>query len=104
MSGARGRARRIWGRLSGNDIVELRSELDEQRSVILGINHSVQQILAIVETLNHDVRSGSDEQLPLFQGYVERLRVDAETAISATQVIERQLARIEALGTPGATR
>lgn len=90
----------VIARLKGSDVAALRAELESQRSVILGINHSVQQILGIVEALNHDVRSGSDAQLPLFQGYVERLRVDAETAIAATQVIERQLAAIEARGLP----
>ena len=33
--------------------------------------------------------------LPLFLGYSERLRLDADTAVSATQVIERQLAILD---------
>lgn len=55
----------------------------------------------IVQTLNHDIRVGAPESLPLFLGYAERLRLDAETAAGVAQVIERQLARFEdRLGRP----
>lgn len=58
------------------------------REVLLNINH-------VLLELNHDVRSGAERSLPLFVGYTERLRLDADTAIGATQVIERQLALID---------
>ena len=45
--------------------------------------------------MNHDVHSGAEDALPLFVGYAERLRLDADTAIGATQVIERQLSELE---------
>lgn len=55
----------------------------------------VEQMNQTLQTLNHDVRSGAEEALPLFLGYSERLRLDADTAIGAAQVIERQLAELE---------
>lgn len=70
----------------------MRAELDEIRRVVLQMNHTVTQLHEVVETLNHDVRSGAEPALPLFLGHAERLRLDADTAIGATQVIERQLA------------
>jgi len=74
------------------------------REVVLNINHVVTQLQDTVNELNHDVRSGAERSLPLFLGYSERLRLDADTAIGATQVIERQLAlldeRLAATGTP----
>ncbi len=57
---------------------------------------------AVLLELNHDVRSGAAEALPLFLGYAERLRLDTDTAIGAAQVIERQLARLEAVTDPPA--
>jgi hypothetical protein len=71
---------------------ELRDELASMRELLHNINHVVVQIHEVVETLNHDVRSGAEPALPLFLGHAERLRLDADTAIGATQVIERQLA------------
>ena len=79
-------------RLRGDHLVEMRAELDEIRRVVLQMNHTVTQLHEVVETLNHDVRSGAEPALPLFLGHAERLRLDADTAIGATQVIERQLA------------
>lgn len=82
----------IVRRLRGDQVAELRDELAEVRRVVLNINHVVTQLHEVVETLNHDVRSGAEPALPLFLGHAERLRLDADTAIGATQVIERQLA------------
>ena len=65
------------------------------REVVLNINHVVTQLQDTVNELNHDVRSGAEQSLPLFLGYSERLRLDADTAIGATQVIERQLALLD---------
>lgn len=73
----------------------LTAEVAALREVVLNINHVVTQLQETVMELNHDVRSGAEESLPLFLGYSERLRLDADTAIGATQVIERQLALME---------
>lgn len=77
------------------DTTILRAELAELRDVVLEINHMVTQLHETVNELNHDVRSGAEQSLPLFLGYSERLRLDADTAIGATQVIERQLALLD---------
>lgn len=82
----------IVGRLRGDQVAELRAEVAQIREVVFNINHVVTQLHEVVETLNHDVRSGAEPALPLFLGHAERLRLDADTAIGATQVIERQLA------------
>ncbi|CAN5481904.1 hypothetical protein BH23ACT3_BH23ACT3_23870 [soil metagenome] len=88
-------------RLRGDQIVttlrdelrdEMREELGSIRDLLLNINHVVIQLHEVVETLNHDVRAGAEPALPMFLGHAERLRLDADTAIGATQVIERQLA------------
>lgn len=55
----------------------------------------VEQMNHTLLALNHEVHSGAEEALPLFLGYSERLRLDADTAIGAAQVIERQLAQLE---------
>jgi len=65
------------------------------REVVLNINHVVTQLQSTVMEMNHDIRSGAERSLPLFLGYSERLRLDADTAIGATQVIERQLALLD---------
>ncbi len=71
---------------------------------VLSMNHAVERSAALTEAhhtvlleLNHDVRAGSERALPLFLGYAERLRLDTDTAISAAQIIERQLAILEDL-------
>ena len=86
------------GRVRGDQLSALTAEVAALREVVLNINH-------VVTEMNHDIRSGADRSLPLFMGYSERLRLDADTAIGATQVIERQLAlldeRLAAAGAPG---
>jgi len=77
-------------RISGRDVRALQVEVAE-------IRNQVQIINDIVQSLNHDVRSGSDRSLPMFLGYAERVRLDADTAVAAVQSIERQIARLEAL-------
>jgi len=85
------------GRVRGDQLTALTAEVAALREVVLNINH-------VVTELNHDIRSGAERSLPLFLGYSERLRLDADTAIGATQVIERQLAlldeRIASLNAP----
>ena len=78
----------IAARITGRDVRALRAEVAEIRNQIQVIND-------VVQSLNHDVRSGADRSLPLFLGYAERLRLDTDTAIAATQNIERQIARLE---------
>ena len=85
----------IFGRLRGDQVAELSADVAALREIVLNINHVVTELQATVMELNHDVRSGAERSLPLFVGYAERLRLDADTAIGATQVIERQLALVE---------
>ncbi len=82
-------------RLRGDQVAALSAEVAAMREVVLNINHVVTQLQDTVNELNHDVRSGAEQSLPLFLGYSERLRLDADTAIGATQVIERQLALLD---------
>lgn len=76
-------------------------------NTLASMNETLGELVALVEAqrtvllaLNHDVRSGADDALPLFLGYAERLRLDTDTAIGAAQVIERQLAVLESLVAP----
>ena len=96
----------LVGRARGDQVTALTAEVAALREVVLNINHVVTQLEMTVNELNHDVRSGAERGLPLFLGYSERLRLDADTAIGATQVIERQLAilddRLAAVGRPPA--
>jgi hypothetical protein len=86
----------LKARIRGDHLAALTAEVADLREVVLNINHVVTQ-------LHHDVHAGAEQSLPLFLGYSERLRLDADTAISATQVIERQLALLEErlAATPG---
>jgi hypothetical protein len=59
------------------------------------MRNQVQVMNDILQSLNHDIRSGSERSLPLFMGYAERLRLDADTAVGATQVIDRQIAQLQ---------
>jgi hypothetical protein len=83
------------GRVRGEQVAALSADVAALRDVVLNINHVVTQLQETLNQLNHDVRSGSEQALPLFLGYSERLRLDADTAIGATQVIERQLALLD---------
>jgi hypothetical protein len=83
------------GRIRGDQVAALTAEVAALRDVVLNINHLVTQLHETVNELNHDVRAGAEQSLPLFLGYSERLRLDADTAIGATQVIERQLALLD---------
>ncbi len=80
--------RALVGRLTGRDMRALRAEVAEMRNQIQVMND-------ILQSLNHDIRSGSERSLPLFMGYAERLRLDADTAVGATQVIDRQIAQLQ---------
>lgn len=80
--------RAIIGRITGRDTRALRAEVAELRNQVALMNE-------VLQSLNHDIRSGSEQSLPLFLGYAERLRLDADTAVGAAQVIERQIARLD---------
>lgn len=77
-------------RITGRDVRALRAEVAE-------IRNQVQVINDVVQALNHDVRSGADRSLPLFLGYAERVRLDADTAMAAVESIERQITRLEVM-------
>lgn len=85
----------LYRRLRGDHVAALRAELAELRDVVLQMNHVVSQLNHAMLELRHDVYSGSERCLPLFLGYVDRLRLDTDTAVGAVQVIERQLAQLE---------
>lgn len=85
----------IAERVRGDDVKRLADEVAALRALVYEMNHRVTQMADVVEALNHDVRSGADEALPLFHGYLERVRNDAETSLSAAQVIERQLSLLD---------
>jgi hypothetical protein len=74
------------------DVAALRQTIDEMNHIIVTLVPSIQHTIS---TLSHDVHSNAEDVLPLFVGYAERLRLDADTAIGATQVIERQLSELE---------
>lgn len=85
----------IAERVRGDDVKRLADEVAALRALVYEMNHRMTQIAEVVEGLNHDVRSGADQALPLFHGYLERVRNDAETSLGAAQVIERQLAKLD---------
>ena len=80
--------RALVGRLTGRDMRALRAEVAEMRN-------QIQVMSDILQSFNHDIRFGSERSLPLFMGYAERLRLDADTAIGATQVIDRKIAQLQ---------
>jgi prefoldin subunit 5 len=84
----------LKARVRGDDIQALRDEIAVVRETVASINHRMGEIERVVSELNHDVRSGSEEGLPLFLGYAERFRTDADTMIGVTELIDRQLAMI----------
>ena len=79
--------RALVGRLTGRDVRAMRAEVADMRN-------QIQVMSDVLQSLNHDIRSGSERSLPLFMGYAERLRLDADTAVGAAQVIERQIDQI----------
>ena len=85
--------RGLVGRIRGE--APIRQEIAELRALAEATRHEVAEIREVLLGLNHDVRAGSAETLPLFLGYAERFRVDAETMVGATELIDRQLALIE---------
>lgn len=56
----------------------------------------VAEMHRVLMELNHEIRGGGEQVLPLFLGAADRLRLDADSAIAVTEVIERQLALLDA--------
>jgi hypothetical protein len=102
---------RLWQKMPVLRRRRLAADVDQLRDVVLHIqrvvettNHQVVELAKVVEAMNHDMRAGTDESLPLFAGYVERLRLDADTAIAVSQAIERQVAELRDLAAGISTR
>jgi hypothetical protein len=103
----------LKARVRGDDVKALRDELAVVRELVATINHRMGEIERVVTTLNHDVRAGAGDVLPMFLGYAERFRTDADTMVGVTELVDRQLAliteQVERLvaaaerSTPGAT-
>lgn len=89
------RLRSLARRILGGRRRHLYRDVAAIKSMVVEIQHRVDRIDQIVLALNHDVRHGAGESLPLFLGYTERLRLDAETAVGVAQVIERRLLELE---------
>ena len=81
-------------RLRGDDLARLRADVATITTEITELRGVVGHLGELLATLNHDVRSGSEEGLPLFLGYAERFRTDADTIVGAVVVIDRQLQRL----------
>jgi hypothetical protein len=60
------------------------------------IRERVDSLADVLFALNHEVRSGAPETLPLFVGFAEAVRTDAESAIAASVLVDRQIRRLEA--------
>ena len=89
------RLRSIARRVLGGRRRHLYRDVAEIRAAVVDIKVRVDTIDRLIQALNHDVRHGAGESLPLFLGYTERLRLDAETAVGVAQVIERRLLELE---------
>jgi hypothetical protein len=81
-------ARPFYRRTAAGQLADVRAQMAELHAMVTDLHR-------VVMELNHEVHSGGERALPLFLGAAERLRLDADTAIAATQVIERQLAILE---------
>lgn len=86
---------RRFRRLLGISPSGVSAEIAELRVVVEQMRGQIETIDRILQGLNHDIRSGADRSLPLFLGYAERLRLDADTAAGVAQVIERRLTEFE---------
>lgn len=89
------RIRSVARRVRRHTRRQLRRDVDEIRTLVVDIQARMATVDRIVQDLNHEIRHGAGESLPLFMGYAERLRLDAETAVGVAQVIERRLLELE---------
>lgn len=81
-------------RLRGDDVAAVRADIAAIRSQITEIRDGLNHLGVVIGELNHDIRTGSEAGLPLFLGYAERFRTDAETVVGASVTIDRQLRRL----------
>ena len=81
-------------RVRGDDIAALTEQVAAMREVIESVNHRLAAVEDVLHTLNHDVRAGSEDVFPMFLGYAQRFRTDADTMVGVTELIDRQLALI----------
>ncbi|MET0663778.1 MAG: hypothetical protein ABWZ42_11660 [Ilumatobacteraceae bacterium] len=88
------RLRSLARRIRGDDLAQVRTDITMLREQVTEIRDAVHHLGIVVGQLNHDVRSGSEEGLPLFLGYAERFRTDADTVVGAAVTIDRQLQRL----------
>src|SRR6478735_8351184 len=85
------------GRRARADMAQIREVTLHLQHVVESMNHTVVQLAGTVERLDHDVRNGADDSLPLFLGYADRLRTDTDTSIAVAQAIEREVAGLRAM-------
>jgi hypothetical protein len=81
-------------RVRGDDIAALAEQVAALRELVGSVNHRLGAVEDVLQTLNHDVRAGSEDVLPMFLGYAQRFRTDADTMVGVTELIDRQLALI----------
>jgi uncharacterized small protein (DUF1192 family) len=89
-----GRLARVARRVRGVDKTLLAQQVADTREMVASINHRLGAVEDVLQALNHDVRTGSEDVLPMFLGYAQRFRTDADTMVGVTELIERQLALI----------
>ena len=75
----------------------LAAEVQALQGEVAELRVALADMAAVLQRLDDDVRPGSADTLPLYLGYAERLRVDAETSISAVSIIEQQIAELKDL-------
>jgi hypothetical protein len=92
--------RAVISRLRGDDTRAIGREVAELRDVVIEIRSMTAELHQVVMSLNHEVHAGAPTGLPLFVGFADRLRTDAETAVGAAETIDRQLRRLEARLSP----
>ncbi|MBU3689414.1 MAG: hypothetical protein B7C54_01665 [Acidimicrobiales bacterium mtb01] len=89
------RIRSVARRVLRHSRRQIRRDVDEIRTLLVDVQSRMETVDRIVQDLNHEIRHGAGESLPLFMGYAERLRLDAETAVGVAQLIERRLFELE---------
>ena len=60
------------------------------------LRHDLHTLTHVISELHHLAHEGAPEGLPVLVGFLDRIRVDAETAVAASTLIERQLATLNA--------
>jgi hypothetical protein len=89
-----GRLAGVARRVRGVDKTLLAQQVADTREMVASINHRLGAVEEVLQALNHDVRTGAEDVLPMFLGYAQRFRTDADTMVGVTELIDRQLALI----------